>query len=56
MCTNYKFRQNKEIFAEFMEDIEIISLDNSIEDFRDIDSKFEDIIRKAIHKVNEEIE
>lgn len=41
---------------DFMEDIEIISLDNSIEDFRDIDSKFENIIRESIYKVEEEIE
>lgn len=41
---------------DFMENIEIICLDNSIEDFRDIESKFENIFRESINKVKEETE
>lgn len=51
------FIEAKEFLKEdFMENIEIICLDNSIEDVRDIDSKFEDIIRESINKTKEEIE
>ena len=51
------FIEAKEFLKEdFMENIEIICLDNSIEDVRDIDSKFEDIIRESINKTKEEME
>ncbi len=51
------FIEAKDFLKEdFMENIEIICLDNSIEEFRDIDSKFEDIVRKSINKVKEEME
>lgn len=51
------FIEAKEFLTEdFMENIEIICLDNPTEDFRDIYSKFEDIIRKEIQNAEEEIE
>lgn len=51
------FIEAKDFLKEdFMENIEIICLDNSIEDVRDIDSKFEDIIRESINKTKEEME
>lgn len=51
------FIEAKDFLKEdFMENIEIMCLDNSIEDVKDIDSKFEDIIRESINKTKEEME